>query len=71
MDADLLDLAEARRRTGGVGRMIESAGGGSALLAWACLRERSRYRCVVTDGEQVGLPLALLCRLTPDGRSLT
>ena len=64
MDADLLDVAEARRRAGRVGRLVERIGGRAALLAWVCFRERRAYDAVFTDGEQVGLPLALLCRLT-------
>jgi glycosyltransferase involved in cell wall biosynthesis len=64
MDADILDVAEARRRTGRVGRLVERIGGPAALLAWTCFRERRSYGAVFTDGEQVGLPLALLCRLT-------
>src|SRR5205085_547437 len=34
------------------------------LLAWVCFRGRRRYDAVFTDGEQVGLPLAVVCRLT-------
>jgi glycosyltransferase involved in cell wall biosynthesis len=64
MDADIVDVAEARRRTGRLGRVVERVGGAGALLAWLCFRERNRYEAVFTDGEQVGLPLALLCRLT-------
>ena len=64
MDTDILDVAEARRRAGRVGRVLERLGGRAALLAWVCFRERSAYDAVFTDGEQVGLPLALLCRLT-------
>jgi glycosyltransferase involved in cell wall biosynthesis len=63
-DADIVDVAEARRRAGRVGRLIERVAGGTAVLAWVCFRERRRYDAVFTDGEQVGLPLALLCRLT-------
>jgi glycosyltransferase involved in cell wall biosynthesis len=62
LDADLVDVAEARRRAGRPGRIVERVGGGAGLLAWVCFRERSRYRAILTDGEQVGLPLALLCR---------
>ena len=62
--ADLLDVEQARRRSGRLGRLVERIGGRHALLAWVCFRERKRYDAVLTDGEQVGLPLALLCRLT-------
>jgi glycosyltransferase involved in cell wall biosynthesis len=64
MDADIVDVAEARRRAGRLGRVIERVAGAPGLLAWVCFRERTRYRAVFTDGEQVGLPLALLSRLT-------
>lgn len=64
MSADLLDVAAARRQCGRVGRVLERVGGPGALLAWACFRSRRRYDTVVTDGEQVGLPLALLLQLT-------
>ena len=64
MDADVVDVVEARRRTGRGGRLLERIGGAPALLAWVCFRQRGRYDAVFTDGEQVGLPLALLCRLT-------
>ena len=64
MDAELLDVTEARRRAGRAGRLLERLGGAPLLLAWVCFRERERYDAVFTDGEQVGLPLAALCRLT-------
>ncbi len=58
-DADLIDYARASRTTGRVGRMLERLGGPNLMLAWACFRERHRYDVVFTDGEQVGIPLAL------------
>jgi glycosyltransferase involved in cell wall biosynthesis len=64
MDAEILDVTEARRRAGRFSRLLERAGGAALLLAWVCFRERKRYDAVFTDGEQVGLPLAALCRLT-------
>jgi glycosyltransferase involved in cell wall biosynthesis len=64
MDADVVDVAEARRRAGRVGRLIERVAGTGALLAWVCFRARRGYEAVFTDGEQVGLPFAALCRLT-------
>jgi glycosyltransferase involved in cell wall biosynthesis len=64
MGADLLDVPEARRRAGRFGRLVERVGGVGALLGWVCYRQRRRYDAVFTDGEQVGLPLAALCRLT-------
>ena len=64
MDGELLDLVEARHRAGRLAALIERVGGATALLAWVCFRDRSRYRAILTDGEQVGLPLALLCLVT-------
>jgi glycosyltransferase involved in cell wall biosynthesis len=64
MNADIVDVAEARRRAGRLGRFIERTAGRAGLLAWVCFRQRRQYDAVFTDGEQVGLPLALLCRLT-------
>jgi len=64
MDAELLDVTAARRRGGRVGRLFERIGGPALFLAWVCFRERARYDAILTDGEQVGLPLAAMCRLT-------
>jgi glycosyltransferase involved in cell wall biosynthesis len=64
LGADVIDVAAARRRAGLFGRAIERLAGGGTLLAWVCFRERRRYDAIFTDGEQVGVPLAALCRLT-------
>jgi glycosyltransferase involved in cell wall biosynthesis len=61
---ELLDVPEARRRSGRLGRVIERVVGRAGLLAWVCFRERHEYGAILTDGEQVGLPFALLCRLS-------
>jgi glycosyltransferase involved in cell wall biosynthesis len=61
--AELLDFAGARHRSGRFGRLIERVGGAKALLAWATFRSRRAYDVVVTDGEQIGLPFAALCRV--------
>lgn len=60
--ADLIDYAEARRRSGRIGRWIERLGGRNVLLAWHCFTQRHRYQVMFTDGEQVGIPLALLLK---------
>ncbi|MEM9038269.1 MAG: glycosyltransferase family 4 protein [Actinomycetota bacterium] len=62
MGADVVDTVEARRASGPFGRLLERSGPGP-LLAWYCWRHRSRYDVILTDGEQVGLPFAALCRL--------
>src|SRR3954470_17894489 len=68
LDADVVDLVEGRRRAGRLGRLVERVGGAGALLAWVAFRERSHYDAVFSDGEQVGLPLALLARVTRRAR---
>jgi glycosyltransferase involved in cell wall biosynthesis len=68
MQADVLDYPTARQETGWMGRALERAGGPNLMLAWACFRRGSRYRVIVTDGEQVGLPLAMLWKLLLTGR---
>lgn len=62
-DADLIDIPAARRTTGLAGRLIGRLGGPFALLAWACFVRRKHYRVIFTDGEQVGIYLALFCLL--------
>jgi len=66
--ADLLDYPAARRVTGGVGRLMERVGGPDLMLAWACFTLRRRYKVVVTDGEQIGLPLAAMMKFLSRGK---
>lgn len=68
LGATLLDHSAARARAGVVARLIDRVAGGHVLLAWTCFRERGRYDVIVTDGEQVGLPLAALLRCRGRGR---
>jgi glycosyltransferase involved in cell wall biosynthesis len=62
LDAELLDYSAARRSSRLLGRCIEKVAGKNALLAWACFSRRSDVATIVTDGEQVGIPLALLLK---------
>ena len=57
-EADLVDYAEAARRLGRTGRLIERVLGKNIALAWCCFTVRRSYDVIMTDGEQVGLPLA-------------
>ena len=66
--ADLIDYEEARRQTGWAGRLIEKIAGSNSMLAWACYQNRRRYRVVFTDGEQIGIPLALLLKFFHFGK---
>ena len=61
-DADLLDYPRARHLTGRTGHWLERLGGPNLMLAWACFQQQRNYRVIVTDGEQIGLPLALLSK---------
>ena len=57
-EADLVDYAEAARRLGRTGRLIERVLGKNIALAWCCFTLRHSYDVIMTDGEQVGLPYA-------------
>lgn len=60
--ADLMDYDSARGVLGSTAAAVERVGGPNAVLAVACDRLRDGYDVVVTDGEQVGIPLAGLWR---------
>jgi glycosyltransferase involved in cell wall biosynthesis len=62
-DADLLDVAAARRAAGWWGRIVERACGAAVLLALVTFIRRRTYEVVFTDGEHVGLPYAALTRI--------
>jgi len=68
-DADLIDHNGARAVAGRVGALLEKIGGGNLMLAYACWKMRKRYRAIFTDGEQIGLPLAALLKITPGARA--
>lgn len=67
-NADILDYAAARTITGRTGALLEKLGGPNLVLAYACWKVRKDCRAIVTDGEQVGLPLAALLKVTPGAR---
>jgi glycosyltransferase involved in cell wall biosynthesis len=69
LEADLLDYAAARHTTGLVGKLLEKLDGADLMLAWACFKRRRRYKVIFTDGEQVGIPLALLLKLARSRRT--
>lgn len=66
-DADLVDVDAALEQLGRWGRLVHRCIGASGLLAWYCHRNRNRYEVIVTDGEQVGLPFAVLQRFLGRG----
>ena len=67
-NADLLDYAAARTIAGRTGAVLEKLGGPNLVLAYACWKIRKSCQAIVTDGEQVGLPLAALLKFTPGRR---
>jgi glycosyltransferase involved in cell wall biosynthesis len=62
MDADILDIRAASQSR--VCRLLTSAAGVAVGQAWQAFRRRGDYDVIVTDGEHIGLPLALLLKLT-------
>jgi glycosyltransferase involved in cell wall biosynthesis len=67
--ADLIDYNAARQQNGALGRLLEKVGGPNLLLAWSCFQRRHRYRLIFSDGEQVGIPLALMLKMAGRGRA--
>jgi glycosyltransferase involved in cell wall biosynthesis len=67
-NADLLDYAAARTIAGRAGAVLEKLGGLNLVLAYACWKIRKGCQAIVTDGEQIGLPLAALLKFTPGAR---
>ena len=68
LDAAVVDEQVALDACGRVGSIVRRLGVGP-LLAWYAFRNRRRYDVVLTDGEQVGIPLAALTRVLPRHRS--
>lgn len=66
--ADVVDVDAALASTGFLGRALARLGPGP-LLAWYCFRHRRSYEVIVSDGEQVGLPFAMLVRVFGRGGS--
>jgi len=66
-DADVVDAPSAVEASGRLGRFLHRIGGAGLVLAWFCFRHRRDYEVIVTDGEQVGIPLAILSRIAGRG----
>ncbi len=60
--ADLCDYALARKANGWFGKILEKIGGTELNLAWFVFRQRKQYAILFTDGEQIGIPLAMLLK---------
>ena len=62
LNATILDrtsIAQSR-----VGRLLARVCGASVGQAWVAFRYRRGYRAIVTDGEHIAIPLALLLKLS-------
>lgn len=68
LDAEVVDGPSAIAALGRTGRLLARLGVG-VVLAWYCFRRRHDFDVLVSDGEQVGLPYALLCRVAGRGRA--
>jgi glycosyltransferase involved in cell wall biosynthesis len=63
-NAELVDYTAARTIAGRVGKLLEKLAGPNLVLAYACWKIRKSCQAIVTDGEQIGLPLAALLKFT-------
>ena len=61
LDADVLDLTAIDRSR--IGRLLARVAGNTGAQAWLAFRASRRYRVIMTDGEHVGIPLALLLKV--------
>jgi len=59
--ATLLDRSWIARSR--VARILAKACGASVAQAWLAFRQRRHFRAILTDGEHIGIPLALLLKL--------
>jgi glycosyltransferase involved in cell wall biosynthesis len=62
LGATILDRGAVRRSP--IARVLSRVAGPRVAQAWLAFRRRSAYDVVITDGEHVGIPLALLLRTT-------
>ena len=68
--AELLDRGKVTATGTRVGNAVQRVLGANVRMAWRCFREGDAYRAVLTDGEQVGIPLAVLTKLMPGKRRI-
>ncbi len=62
-DAEIIDRSTVSRNGSTVARVLGRIAGPNVAMAWHLYRQRDEVDVVVTDGEQVGLALAMLLRL--------
>jgi glycosyltransferase involved in cell wall biosynthesis len=64
LGADILDLSQVEASP--TARVLRRVFGAPVAEAWLAFRARSHYRALLTDGEHIGIPLALLLKLARD-----
>jgi glycosyltransferase involved in cell wall biosynthesis len=62
LGATLLDQSWVGRSR--VAKLLARMAGMSVAQAWLAFRQRGQYRAIFTDGEQTGIPLALMLKLS-------
>ena len=62
--ADIIDYKAVENHSSAVVRLVHKLAGLDAGLALAGFLQRKRYDCIFTNGENVGIPLALLFKLS-------
>ena len=65
---DLIDYPTALAKSGWFGKLLHKIGGNPVMLAWYCFVMGRHYKVIFTDGEQIGLPLALFLKFFGLGR---
>src|SRR5690349_2215491 len=61
LDADVIDYATVASRW--TWRILRRVVGMAETQAWLAFRRRGAYDAIVTDGEHIGIPLAVLLKL--------
>lgn len=61
LDATVLDYSNVARSR--PARLIARLFGTAVAQAWLAFRQRRAYRAILTDGEHIGIPLALMLKL--------
>ncbi len=67
LEATLLDRSVVERNL--ATRLVARVIGAASVQAWLAFRRRHAYSAVFTDGERLGIPLALLLKIARDRRT--
>jgi glycosyltransferase involved in cell wall biosynthesis len=64
LEAKVIDFQDVERSTDPIVKLLARTAGKSAAVAWLGFRERARFDCYFTTGEDIGLPLSVLLKAT-------